>query len=192
MQIWSNLKHFFQKNHFGFTLFLGVIVVVALFTYLLFNVVWINGTVHGRSMQPNFYAHDRVLVSPNAPIHRGDIVLLDPPGSSGNKLFVKRVIAGPHDQIRSNDDTTYINNHPISEPYLDPYKTKLPPNQLLTKNFTLKKLFGLKKVPAQSYFVMGDNRRQSADSRYFGPVKKSRIIGVVKVRYWPLNRITFY
>lgn len=192
IQIHWDWKQFWHKNHLFIIILGGFIITVALFSYLLFNVVWINGTVHGQSMQPNFYANDRVLVKPNAQIHRGDIVLLDPPGSTENKLFVKRVIGIPHDQITSKNDTTYINHQAINEPYLDPYKAKLAPGKLLTKNFKLKNLFGISQVPANNYFVMGDNRRKSADSRSFGPVKKDQILGVVKVRYWPLNRIKFY
>ncbi|UQS83964.1 signal peptidase I [Bombilactobacillus thymidiniphilus] len=188
----QSFKNYLHKHAVIISFGVGLIITVGLLTYLILNFIWINGSVHGKSMQPNFYNGDRVIVSPHSPVQRGDIVVVDPPGTTQNKFFLKRVIGLPNETISSKDDTTYINDHSIDEPYLDPYKARLAPNQLLTKNYNLKALFGIHKIPANKYFVMGDNRRQSADSRTFGPVAKNRIIGVVKVRYWPLNRFKIY
>ena len=185
-------KTWVRKNQFAIKLEAGILLTIIVLTYLITHVVWFNGTVAGKSMEPNFYKGDHYFASQTATIRRGDIVVINPPGSSQQKLFIKRVIALPHDQISSHDDTTYINHHAIAEPYLDPYKARLRPGMLITKNFTLHELFGIRRVPQNSYFVMGDNRRQSVDSRHFNAVNRRDIIGVVKLRFWPLNRWSIY
>ncbi|AXX64126.1 MAG: signal peptidase I [Lactobacillus sp.] len=191
-KLWITLKAKIHNNAYLLSILIGLFTTVIVLTYVIVNVVWINGEVRGRSMQPNFYNGDRVFAAPNADIHRGDIIIIDPPGSVENKPFIKRVIGLPGDTITSKNDVTYINGHAINEPYLDPYKAKLKSGQLLTPDFSLQKSFGTKKVPRHSYFVLGDNRHQSVDSRVFGFVSHDRVIGVVKMRFWPLNRITFY
>ncbi|MBA1392840.1 signal peptidase I [Lactobacillus sp. XV13L] len=196
MQTWKKLRTKFKnkikKNAYPLSILGGLFLTVIILTYIIANVVWINGEVRGKSMQPNFYNGDRFFAAPNAAIHRGDILVIDPPGSVQDKPFIKRVIGLPGDQITFKNDVTYINGKAINEPYLDPYKARLQPGQLLTPNFSLQTSFGTKKVPANSYFVLGDNRRQSVDSRVFGFVTHDRVIGVVKMRFWPLNRVTFY
>lgn len=188
----SYLQSKLHSNLYLIAIISGLFITVIILTYLIVNVVWINGEVRGKSMQPNFYNGDRYFASPTAPIHRGDIIIIDPPGSTANKPFIKRVIGLPGDNITSKNDVTYINGKALNEPYLDPYKAKLKPGHLLTPNFKMQDVFGIKKVPAHSYFVLGDNRPRSVDSRTFGFVNQDRIIGVVKLRFWPLHRITFY
>lgn len=188
----SFLQNKLQSNLYLLAIIIGLIITVIILTYLIVNVVWINGEVRGKSMQPNFYNGDRYFASRTSPIHRGDIIIIDPPGSTSNKPFIKRVIGLPGDNIISKNDVTYINGKTLNEPYLDPYKAKLKTGHLLTPDFKIQSIFGTKNVPANSYFVLGDNRNRSVDSRTFGFVNHDKIIGVVKLRFWPLNRITFY
>jgi signal peptidase I len=161
--------------------FIGV--VFALFTFILSN-----NQVSGISMQPTFESGDRLIALRHTQIHRGDIVVLKAPDRA-NTLYIKRVIGMPGDTLASKDDVMYINGKEYAQPFLDDYKAQLPTGILYTDNFSLQSRQLGDKVPADSYFVMGDHRNSSRDSRVFGYVKKSAIVGVVKWRYWPINQM---
>lgn len=166
-----------------------VLVIMGIY-YLLFNFVLSNESVSGPSMQPTFESNDRVIALRHANIKRNDIVILKAPDQK-NALYIKRVIGLPGDTVQSKNDKLYINGHQVAEPYLNNHFTKTAHanHQLYTFNFTLKSRLRVNRVPKDSYFVMGDHRDVSNDSRYFGFVKRSAIVGVVKFRYWPLNQI---
>lgn len=117
--------------------------------------------------------------------------MLRPP-TDPNVLYIKRVIGMPGDTIKVKDDVLYINGKKTPEPYLKEGKKLYSLGQLYTNNFSLESLHLGKKVPAGSYFVMGDHRNISNDSRRIGFIKKSDIVGTVKLRYWPLNKTTIY
>ncbi|WP_297820503.1 signal peptidase I [uncultured Lactobacillus sp.] len=169
-----------------------ITVVVCVGIYLvLFKFVFANETVSGPSMQPTFESNDRIIAVRHTKLQRGDIVILKAPDEPG-ALYIKRIIGVPGDTIESKNDTLYVNGKKVAEPYLTQYEKKLPKGQLYTNNFTLKKLFGVERVPKDSYFVMGDHRDVSKDSRMIGFIKKSAIVGEVKVRYYPFNQIRFF
>jgi signal peptidase I len=109
---------------------------------------------------------------------RGDIVILRPP-TDNSKDFIKRVIALPGERLLIRDGIVYINGHRLEEPYLPEAWTVLtnwpannPNGQVMGSN---------------EYFVMGDNRNRSQDSRTFGPITRDRIDGRAWFRIWPLN-----
>ena len=87
------------------------------------------------------------------------------------------------------NDTLYINDKPYEEEYLDELKSSLDDAGLFTEDFTLKELTGEEVVPEGEMFVLGDNRPYSKDSRVFGFVPMERIVGEVKIRYWPIKDI---
>jgi signal peptidase I len=91
--------------------------------------------------------------------------------------LVKRVIGLPGDTIEARDGHIYIDDHLLSEPYL--------PKGTITDGLPRQT------VPANSYFMMGDNRGASSDSRVFGPIKRSAIIGRAFVRMWPFTHLGF-
>jgi signal peptidase I len=145
------------------------------------------------SMLPTLEQNDRVLVNKLSyhmhPVHRGDIIVFKaPPGTDPSvKDLVKRVIGLPGDKVEARDGQVYINGQPLKEPYLPAgtrtdcasfteqcFLTKLPPSGV---------------IPPNHYWVMGDNRPSSKDSRFFGPIAKSDIVGRVFIRIWPLNRL---
>ncbi|KRM85046.1 signal peptidase I [Lactobacillus hominis DSM 23910 = CRBIP 24.179] len=159
--------------------------------FVLFKFVFANETVSGPSMQPTFESNDRIIAVRHSKLQRGDIVILKAPDEPG-ALYIKRIIGVPGDTIESKNDTLYVNGKKVAEPYLTQYEKKLPKGQLYTNNFTLKKLFGVERVPKDSYFVMGDHRDVSKDSRMIGFIKKSAIVGEVKVRYYPFNQFRFF
>lgn len=171
---------------------LQVIVMAAVLLgvyYVVFTFVLSNDTVSGPSMQPTFENGDRIIALRHTSLKRNDIVILNAPDQPG-ALYIKRIIGLPGDTVQSKNDTLYINGKKVSQPYLKQYESKLAKGQLYTNNFTLKQLFGVSKVPANSYFVMGDHRNVSKDSRYFGFVKRKAIVGRVIFRYWPITKVS--
>lgn len=159
--------------------------------FFLFTKVFSNDAVSGDSMQTNFQSNDRVISVRNTSIHRGDVVILRPPHTK-NVFFIKRVIGLPGDTVKSVNDVMYINGKKLPEPYLKEGKRLYAGGYLYTNNFSLQSLHMGNKVPKDSYFVMGDHRNISRDSRMIGYIKRSRIVGVVKLRYWPLNQMRVY
>ena len=96
------------------------------------------------------------------------------------------------DTLQSKNDVMYINGKKYAQPFLKEYESELPSGTLYTEDFTLQSLGMGSKVPKDSYFVMGDHRNVSKDSRRIGYIKKSAIVGVVKLRYWPLNQMKVF
>ena len=106
--------------------------------------------------------------------HRGDVVVFIPPNNPRDK-YIKRIIGLPGETVSVQSGVVYINGKPLQEPYVDSPMSDMPEV----------------KVPYDSVFVMGDNRSVSLDSRAFGPVKISSIIGRAVVVYWPINHFQF-
>jgi signal peptidase I len=113
---------------------------------------------------------------------RGDIVVFDTPPAAVARCqvsgkFVKRVIGLPGDTVRERNGVVSVDGRRLSEPYVP------------TGNRDLQS--GVWHVPTGSYFLLGDNRAESCDSRTFGPVPKRDIVGRVFLVYWPLGRLGF-
>lgn len=131
---------------------------------------------------------DRILVSRFAPFwspSRGDIVTFRTPpraqercGTGGT--FVKRIIGLPGEQVsirlRRRAAFVYVDGERLDEPYIENDRRDIGPEESF-------------RVPQDQYFVMGDNRSQSCDSRVFGSVPRGNLIGPVVARYWPLDRM---
>jgi signal peptidase I len=129
--------------------------------------------VYGQSMEPNLHAGQRLIVEKISyrfhPPHRGDIIVLRLPEQRGNFL-IKRVIGLPGETIETHDQQVFIDGDPIGESYLrQPIPYSMSP----------------RRIPDDSVFVLGDNRGFSNDSRSFGPVALSNVIGRAWIRYWP-------
>ena len=119
-----------------------------------------------------------------APYNRGDIIVFDPPetwASAGSVPFIKRIIGLPGDTVELRDGKVYVNDILLDEPYVnkdangDPQTTD-PPAAGTTWL-----------IPQGQLLVMGDNRDESADSRSFGPIEISHVIGRAWLRYWPFD-----
>jgi len=160
----------------------AVIIAVALLGALLIRTVLFQAFfIPSASMDPTLKVHDRILVNKLSyrlhPVHRGDIVVFKRSpnmAEQGIKDLVKRVIGLPGETIQSAPDgQVEIDGHILAEPYLVPGINMGPP---ITKQI----------IPAGEYFVMGDNRDDSADSRVFGPIKRSQIVGRAFILIWPI------
>ena len=132
--------------------------------------------VEGLSMAPTLEDQDRLIVNKfayriGAP-RRGDIVMLYYP-INPDKSFVKRVIAEETDEVRIVDGRVYVNDVPL-------------PDDFVLPEYQSHDDYPTTRVPEGYYFVMGDHRNNSSDSRHWGMVPKKYIIGRVQVRWWPV------
>ncbi|HEV8596699.1 MAG TPA: signal peptidase I [Candidatus Dormibacteraeota bacterium] len=113
------------------------------------------------------------------PPERGDIVILRPPTNNSTD-FIKRIIALPGERLLIRDGVVYINGHRLEEPYLpDAWTQQTNAGKWSQGNGAV--------IPPNQYFVMGDNRNRSQDSRFFGPIDRDRIDGKAWFRIWPLD-----
>lgn len=160
-----------------------VIFVVAV--TVLFDMAIPRSLVEGRSMQPTFQDGDRLVVSRvnyllSEPT-RGDIVVFNSvnPYEEG-VMLIKRIIGVPGDTVEIRDQHVYINGELLDEPYVLEDCSQFR----CTENVWV--------LAPDEYFVMGDNRNNSKDSRAFDPVPKDHIVGTVLFRYWPLNALRIF
>jgi signal peptidase I len=175
-----------------------VVVVAILVAVLLRAFVVQTFFIPSGSMEPTLQIGDRILVNKLSydlhGVDRGNIVVFSRPpaedcgGPEVNDL-VKRVIGLPGNVISLSGGHVYINGKLLDESWLPASEqgvtTPGPPGTA----YSLVKPF---KVPANDYFVMGDNRTDSCDSRYWGPISKSLIVGKVDLRVWPLTSIKLF
>ena len=145
------------------------------------------------SMLPTLQIGDRIVVDKLSyrfhAVQRGDIVVFRrPPLEQADYAdLVKRVIGLPGETISAVDGRVEIDGRPLNEPWLP---RPLPPTDPspLDAPFSLNRPYT---VPAGEYFVMGDNRTDSADSRYFGPIPRDLIVGKMAFVAWPLSAATW-
>lgn len=162
--------------------------IAILIAFLVRQFIFSNYIVRGESMMPTLQDGNRLIVNKvgytvGTP-HRFDVIVFH---ATQTEDYVKRIIGLPGDSITYKNDQLYVNGKRVAEPYLQHYKDALPQGQQLTENFNLKSKTGKLRVPEGKLWVMGDNRMNSEDSRYFGFVDQKSVIGKVSIRYWPLN-----
>jgi signal peptidase I len=166
----------------------GIVVVVAVLVSLLIRTfVFQTFYIPSGSMEPTLQIGDRIIVSKLSvefgTIHTGDILVFKAPKAvatvCGDDVadLVKRVIGLPGQILTSKGNTIYVNGKPLAQPW--------------THVDTLGKPIGTVYVPKNHYFMMGDNESDSCDSRYWGTIPRSSIIGKAFVRIWPLSRLAF-
>jgi signal peptidase I len=171
-----------------------VVIVVALVAALLIKTFAIQAFyIPSPSMVPTLKPGDRVLVNKLSydfhPVHIGDIVVFRrPPADTtlGIDDLIKRVVALPGQTISVSNCRVYVNGKAEAQNYL-PRGWQDPSSEYCTVWTT--NLPNPYKVPAGDYFVMGDNRKDSYDSRYWGPLPSSYIVGRAFVRMWPPSRL---
>lgn len=161
-----------------------VFEVVVLAVILYFGISFAVQAVHveGLSMYATLDDNDYLIANKidyrlHAP-QRGDIIILRPPADN-SKDFIKRVIALPGEKLLIRDSAVYINGRRLDEPYL-------PEAWTTFNNWPTDGTDG-RVMKSNEYFVMGDNRNRSQDSRIFGPIGRDRIDGRAWFRIWPLD-----
>ena len=152
---------------------------------LLFIFVGKPFTVSGQSMYPTLHNNDRMLMSKLGDINRFDVVVLHAPDQ--DKEYIKRVIGMPGDTVEVKEGKLYIDGQPVEQPFIN--KEILVNKTVYIDDFTLQELTGESKVPEGKYFVMGDNRGVSRDSRMIGFIDRTAIEGKAVFTIWPYNRI---
>ena len=152
------------------------LVSAAVYAILIVTFGFQVARVEGLSMAPTLDDQDRLIVNKLAyrigEPRRGDIVMLYYP-LNPDKSFVKRVIAEEGDSVRIVDGRVYVNDVPLHDDYV--------PAEYRSHDD-----WGPQQIPDGYYFVMGDHRNNSSDSRHWGMVPKKYIIGKVQIRWWPV------
>ena len=135
--------------------------------------------VEGTSMQPRLVDQERIFVNRFIyrfeDIHRGDIVVFWYPRDT-SKSFIKRIVAVPGDIVEIRRGTVFVNGREVKEPYL---KAEFRDRESYPRTI----------VPPHQYFVLGDHRNSSNDSRIWGFVPRDLIYGKAVFRYWPVSRL---
>ena len=142
-------------------------------------------TVSGASMYPTLHNGDRMVLSKVGDIHRFDVVILKAPDE--NVEYIKRVIGMPGDTIEMKSGVLYINGKKVDQPFIN--TEALAKQTVFMDDFTLESLTDESKVPEGKYFVLGDNRGVSKDSRMIGFIDRSAIEGKAVFTIWPFGRI---
>ncbi len=163
--------------------FLQSIVVVMALMVMVYLFIMSPQEISGESMYPTFENGEYILTNKvEYKLHepkRGDVVVFKSPGNKDID-YIKRIIGAPGDQVKLTDGKYYVNGQLLSETYL--------PQNLYTFAGSFLKENQEVTVPAGYYFVSGDNRPHSLDSREFGVIPKGDIIGKAFLRYWPFDR----
>ena len=154
-----------------------IVVVVVLFRTFIATPVRVNGD----SMYSTLNNGDILILNKlNKNYKRFDVVVISKKVNGSKTKLVKRIIGLPGEKIEYKDNELYINDKKIEDV-----------STARTGNFNLKDLYNFETIPDNYYFVMGDNRNNSSDSRDYriGLIKKEEIIGTTRIRLFPFNKI---
>lgn len=170
-----------QGEHPGVRLLREVleVAVVTLLLFICVRAVIQNYQVQGPSMQPTLHTNEYILVDKISYLfgspQRGDVIVFKYP-KDPSEDFVKRVIGVPGDTVHVGlSGQVTVDSIAIHEPYVNDLTNTYPPNTWV--------------LGPNQYFVLGDNRGDSSDSRAWGPVPRSDIIGRAELVYWPLDEV---
>ncbi|MCZ7547035.1 MAG: signal peptidase I [Anaerolineae bacterium] len=148
-----------------------LLLMLAIYTFV--NLTLPQYMVEGRSMEPNFHDGQRLVVSRAAYMlgepQRGDVVVLRNPTDPTGKDLIKRLVGLPGDHIVIENGAVYVNDTLLNEPYIE----------------DLGHYSGEWQLGPEEYFVLGDNRNNSRDSHYFGPIDRTLIVGRAWISLWP-------
>lgn len=173
---WRDIKEFFKDT----SKILLFIIVFLFFIQYVFSIT----KVVGNSMYPTLNDEEILMINKLkyrfSDVSRGEIISLK---YADTKYLIKRVIGLPGESVKIQNNQVYINDNLLKEEYLN--------SNLEYEDFSLNDL-GITEIPDGMYFVLGDNRENSLDSREIGLVKKEDIIGKISFRFWPINTLKFF
>jgi len=156
---------------------LETVISAGIIAFIIITFIGQVTVVRGASMEPTLHDRERLIAnkisyrfeSPG----RNEIIIFKPPiGIKRN--YIKRIIGIPGDKIEIVDGKIYVNDQALEEPYVKYRSSEDIPSTI---------------VPTDSFFVLGDNRPNSSDSRYWGFVPRKNVVGKAWVVFWPLNKI---
>jgi signal peptidase I len=171
------MKHFFLSLLEIFEILFIALVSI----YITYTFIAQPFRVEGSSMEPNFSSGDYLVVDEISyrfrnPGREEVIVLRNP--AKNSEFFIKRIVGLPGEEVVIRGNKVYIDGELIEENYL-------PENLALKEDYVFQ-------LNDSQYFVMGDNRLQSYDSRSWGPLSRDGIVGIVRVRFWPVVELENY
>lgn len=160
----------------------GIVVIMAIMV-MIYLFVMSPQEINGASMEPNFHNGEYILTNKIeyklTDPKRGDVVIFKSPRNKDID-YIKRVIGLPGDVVALKNNTIYVNGKRLDERYLAPDVYIFGGSYLREGSEVV--------IPDGKYFVMGDNRPHSSDSREFGPIAKEDFIGKAIFRYWPFDK----
>ncbi len=172
------MKKFIWSSFELLEIFIIVFIVVFVIRYFFAQPFVVSGC----SMEPNFHGGDYLIVDEVTyrlrPPQRGEVIVFEPP--FGNQYFIKRVIGLPNEIVTIKQGKIIISNSNGHQWTLE--EDYLPENVFTSSELKVR-------LGKDEYFVLGDNRSKSCDSRNWGPLKRDKIIGRVRLRLWPPFRI---
>ena len=177
------VKIFRSGINFVFDFLETIVVALSVFVVIYLFIVQPH-EVKGSSMEPTFQNNEYIITDkisyrfgkPN----RGDVVIFKAPVNP-DVDYIKRIIGLPGETVMVQSGRIYIDGKMLNEPYLEDL-TPIFPGGFIKEGVVVS-------IPENHYFVMGDNRPHSSDSREFGPIEKKLIIGRAVFRYWPINNL---
>lgn len=160
---------------------LEILAIALVSLFVIYHFLAQPFTVQGASMEPNFSNGDYILIDEityrfREP-ERGEVIVFKNPRNE-SEFYIKRIIGLPGDEVIVNGKEVKINGVTLSEDYLP-----------AEYGISGESVFNLKD---DEYFVMGDNRSQSFDSRSWGPLKRYEITGTVRLRFWPPGKLQIF
>lgn len=168
------------------TIWLLVLLTVIVLFFLRFS----THRVDGQSMEPTFQTNDRILISPSNTLSRYAVVTFEPKNIK-NESYVKRIIGMPGDRIQLMGNALFLLPKENEKKEKVDLTTEVPDGtiKIMVSEAVMNQLHQYERIPKDRYFVQGDNRLHSDDSRVFGLIDKAQIEGVVLYRYYPFSKM---
>lgn len=174
------MKKYVTRDHFW--LAMKYLFIALVFGFIIRGFLLIPIQVTGNSMEKTLRQGDMIVLEKYTQIKRFDVIVFK---KSDGTTYIKRVVGLPGEKIAYHNDRLLVNDQPVAEPFLKQnQKQKVKP---YTPDFTLVDVANETQIPQKNYFVLGDNRRISKDSRSFGTVEASEILGKARFVYYPLT-----